>query len=209
MEGCGGDHPNCRHINRFFIKRLWIKLLLILAILAGFFLGAFLSHASNAEAPKPNSEEEKILQPPPPIVVVLKKTPTKTAVSKTPLIASNTISVTALQSWLEKQNSPLAPYAEQILQSQYWSLIIGICYIEQYHCSKAPGNNYWGMMKSGGGLMVFKTLPDGIAYMDAYFVKLSRTRSTVESLRGYYCASACTNWEPTVKRIKQELEHLE
>jgi len=185
--------------------------LLVLAMMAGVILGALTSHASNAEAPEPDSSAAAIVNPPygplhselKPLVIPVKKTTTHT-----PLLASRKIDTTKLRDWLEQQSSPLAPYAEQILTSDYWSLIIGICYIEQYHCSKAPGNNYWGMMKPGGGLRQFASLPEALSYMDGYFVKLSGKRDSIESLRGYYCASACTNWEPTVKRIKAELESL-
>lgn len=186
--------------------------LILLSIIAGLFLGAVMSRASNAEAPEPNSAEAAIVNPPlgPPYSEPIKKVVPvkKITVASTPLVASRKIDSNTLAAWLEKQNSPLAQYSDQLLSSDYWSLIIGICYIEQYHCSKAPSNNYWGMMKSGGGLMKFTNLSEAITYMDNYFVKLSTRKSTVESLRGYYCASACTNWEPTVKRIKAELESL-
>jgi len=112
-----------------------------------------------------------------------------------------------LRFYLEAQGSPLAEYSVQIANSQFWALIIGVCSIEQYNCSKAPYNNYWGMMTSGG-LRHFASLDKAISYMDSYFTKLYTTRKTVESLRGYYCQSECTNWYPVVLRVKKTLENL-
>lgn len=112
----------------------------------------------------------------------------------------------ALREYLEGAGSPLAPYADQIAKSDFWALLIGICTIEQYGCTKAPNWNYWGMMKPGGGLRAFETAEEAIGYMDGYFIRLYETRKTVESLRGYYCASECTNWEPTVIKVKALLE---
>lgn len=116
-----------------------------------------------------------------------------------------------LQAYLEtlsskyRTGSPLALYATQIAESDYWALLIGICYIEQYHCTKAPDNaawNFWGM----GPGRKFASAEAAITYMDQYFDNLYPRRSTVQSLRGYYCASACTTWEPTVLQIKKLLE---
>ncbi|MCL5667353.1 MAG: hypothetical protein M1383_06310 [Patescibacteria group bacterium] len=111
-----------------------------------------------------------------------------------------------VREYLEAAGSPLAPYADQIAQSDFWAVLIGICTIEQYGCTKAPDWNYWGMMLPGGGLRKFESAEEAIAFMDAYFIRLYESRKTVESLRGYYCASACTNWEPTVVRVKRLLE---
>lgn len=114
-----------------------------------------------------------------------------------------------LQAYLEtlsskyRVGSPLAPYAAQIAKSDFWALLIGICYIEQYQCTQTTATwNYWGM---GPGLR-FKSAEEGIDYMDNYFINLYPRKSTIQSLKGYYCASACTTWEPTVIRIKQMLE---
>lgn len=122
--------------------------------------------------------------------------------------AETQISETALRSYLESKGSPLANYSTQILASPYWSTIIGICTIEQYGCSHAPYNNYWGLMKRGGGLQHFATLEAGIAAIDAFLAKGEDLHPTIESMRGWYCASACTSWEPTVIKTKLLIESL-
>lgn len=133
-------------------------------------------------------------------------------------------SIERVRSFLARHNSPLAPYTEEILKSKYWSTIIAITKAEQSF-SKNPkcwngtsyqvSNNLYGMMKSGGeraGIRCFASILEGFQYMDGYFERLTTRkydpRTTIESLRGYYCASACTNWEPAVLQVKKELENL-
>jgi hypothetical protein len=139
--------------------------------------------------------------------------PKPIAVTTTSLKAPVKIPVDTLQNYLA--GTPFVPYAAQLLESDYWSTIIGICTIEQYSCSRAPYNNYWGLMKPGGGLQRFATLSDGIAAIDAYLTRrFNAGRDTLEEFRGYYCVNTaypgnvCPNWESTVKRVKLELENL-
>lgn len=125
--------------------------------------------------------------------------------------ATTTISEEALRQYLDtKGASNLLPFASQILESPYWSTIIGICTIEEYSCSVNPyeTNNLWGLM-SGGHLIKFSTLGDGITAIDTFLAKAERNgRTTIESFRGWYCASECTNWESTVINTKEKLEAL-
>lgn len=133
-----------------------------------------------------------------------------TRVGVHPITATTTISEEALRQYLESKKSPLAPYHKEILQSKYWSSIIAICTIEEYSCSVNPygTNNLWGLM-AGGRLLRFDSLPAGIAAIDSFLAKAeSNGRTTIESFRGWYCASACTTWEPTVIKTKLKLESL-
>jgi len=137
-----------------------------------------------------------------------------------PIRASKTISEEALRQYLQSKGSPLGDFTGQLLQSPFWSTIIAITAAEQSF-SKNPqcwngntrqlSNNLYGMMKPGGeraGIRCFDSIMDGWNYMDDWFEKVEPRRPTIESLRGYYCASACLSWEPTVLRIKNELESL-
>ncbi len=126
-------------------------------------------------------------------------------------IVSNALTSEQIRTWLEKQTwkgktgSPLAERAEQISESKYASTILAICFIEQNHCVSAPGNNYWGL---GPGIR-YDSLEDGIKAIDTFLAKAERKgKTTVESFRGWYCQSACTNWESTVIRTKEKLEQL-
>lgn len=133
--------------------------------------------------------------------------------SYTPLKAPVTISPEILTQYLESKNSPLAPYSAQILESPYWSVIIGICSVEQYGCSRAPDWNYWGLMKAGGGLQRFSSAEEGISAISTYLEKqVSQGRDMLESFRGFYCVNraypgnVCPGWETTVKNVKTLLE---
>lgn len=150
--------------------------------------------------------------------------PTESAVNKKEvgpthsIRASKTISPENLGQYLTQRHSPLSVFADQITQSPYWSTIIAITAAEQSF-SKNPicratgelSNNLYGMMKAGGeraGIRCFNSLIEGWEYMDSWFAKLEPGRPSIESLRGYYCASVCSNWESTVLKIKAEIEEL-
>lgn len=122
--------------------------------------------------------------------------------------AEKQITTEQLSLYLQQRNSPLAPYAVQLLSSPYWSTIIGICTIEQYNCTKAPFNNYWGLMKSGGGLQHFATIPDGIAAIDAFLTKASAAHPTIESLNCWYVQPCSSAWLTTVIKTKTLIENL-
>ena len=123
--------------------------------------------------------------------------------------AENQIPVEALTSYLEERHSPLAAMSAQLLQSPYYSTIIGICTIEQYGCTKAPGNNYWGIMGSSG-LRKFSSLEGGIEAIDALLARYEDNgHNTIESLNGYYVQPASQNWLNTVLNTKELLESLQ
>lgn len=122
--------------------------------------------------------------------------------------AEKQISEEALLLYLQQRNSPLAGFSSQILASPYWSTIIGICTIEQYGCTRAPGNNYWGIM-CGGKVCTYQTMELGIAAVSSLLDKMyDRGRTTVESLNGHYVVPASSNWLNTVLKTKLELESL-
>lgn len=119
--------------------------------------------------------------------------------------AAQTIPVEVLQQYLSRKGSPLAPYSADILQSPYWSTIIGICTIEQYGCTKAPNNNYWGL---GPGKR-FATPAEGIAAISAFLAKAdSSGHDTIEKLNGWYNQPGSSNWLSTVTKTKLKLETL-
>jgi hypothetical protein len=128
--------------------------------------------------------------------------------------AEKQISEDSLRSYLRSKGSPLADAAGQITSSPYSSTIIGICWIEQYGCTKAPGNNYWGIMCSGK-VCRYSSLHDGIEAISSLLARYeSKGKDTIESMRGYYCVNkkypgnACPDWEPIVLKIKQQVESL-
>ncbi len=126
------------------------------------------------------------------------------------------ISAEAIRVYLVSKGSPLADYAEQISNSPYSSTIIGICAIEESThkngkiCDINPrgSNNFWGIMERGG-LKTYPAIGQGIEAINNFLGRAETGhRATIESFRGWYCASACTNWESTVLKIKAEVENL-
>lgn len=119
--------------------------------------------------------------------------------------AEKQITVEKLRLYLEQKGSPLAPYSEQILASPYWSTIIGICTIEQYGCTRAPYNNYWGI----GPGKKYATPEEGITTISEFLAKADKAgRNTLEKLNGWYVVPASSNWFNVVLTTKTKLENL-
>lgn len=149
--------------------------------------------------PNPPSEPKKVVE-----------TPQPKPLEGHSIRANNQVSEEALRQYLESKKSPLVSVVGQLRESPYWSTIIGICTIEEYSCSVNPHgtNNLWGLM-SRGSLISYPTLGEGLAAIEVFLAKAEANgRTTIESFRGWYCASACTNWESTVIKTKLKVEGL-
>jgi len=126
------------------------------------------------------------------------------------ILASHQVSEEALRQYLVSKNSPLVDYTGSLLTSPFWSTIIGICTIEEYSCSVNPygSNNLWGIMR-GGHLERFESIEMGIQAINDFLEKAETSgRTTIESFKGWYCQSECTNWESTVIQTKEKVENL-
>jgi hypothetical protein len=116
-----------------------------------------------------------------------------------------------------EQSSPKSPRSfltQNLSPNDYSATIIGVCFIEQYHCQRAPGNNYYGIM-GPTGVQRYATIPDGITAISDLLARYeARGRTTIESLRGFYCVNRnypdniCPGWEDTVLKVKAQLENL-
>jgi hypothetical protein len=124
--------------------------------------------------------------------------------------ATSVISTEALRQRLSSWNSPLEDYASVLLRSPYWSTILAICVIEQYHCSVLPGGNNWNLWGIGGagGLQFYATPEEGIAAINDWLAAHEAAHPTIESLNGYYVVPASANWQSVVIGVKSELESL-
>ncbi len=127
--------------------------------------------------------------------------------------AERTTSELQLHAYLTSKGSPLAPYASNILESPYWSTIIGISNAEQSFCTIRPRTspfNCWGIMLRGGGLRKFSSLPEAITCISdllaTYETKYGK--DTIEELNGFYVQPASATWLQTVVKTKRELEAL-
>lgn len=124
--------------------------------------------------------------------------------------STNPISEETIRQYLLSKNSPLAGVASLIASSPYSSTIIAICTIEEYSCSVNPygSNNFWGLM-SQGHIIRYPTIQSGIEAISSFLERADNNgKHTVESFRGWYCASECTNWESTVIKTKLLIESL-
>jgi hypothetical protein len=111
----------------------------------------------------------------------------------------------ALRLFLKDTGSPLAEFSDQILASPHWSTIIGICWIEQYHCTHGPNFNLWGI----GPHHRYSSYEESINAISDLLSKYEiRGKDTLEELNGYYVQPASNNWLSTVLRIKSEVESL-
>ncbi len=121
-----------------------------------------------------------------------------------------------LQVWLSDRKSPLAPYSSSILESPYWSTIIGICHIEQSKdggiCNRLPGGKNWNLWGIGGssGLAYYSTPEQGIQAISELLAKYETEygKTTIEQLNGFYVLPASNNWLNTVLKSKQLIENL-
>jgi len=122
------------------------------------------------------------------------------------------ISRAVLRVWLQERGSPLAGYSDQLMQSPYWSTILGICQIEQYGCARLPGGknyNLWGIGGSSG-LAYYSTPEQAIEAISMLLARYEESgHDTIEKLNGYYVQPASANWLNTVLRTKSELESLQ
>lgn len=185
-----------------------IKWLVVLSL--GFLIGLVIWHPKSAtnQYERPNENPIELQKTPKVDEVQPKPKEKSVAKNKTPL-KSPKGDPEKIKKYLESVKSrgivgsPLAPYSHLIANSDFWAVIIGICTIEQYNCTSAPNFNFWGM---GPGKR-YASAEESIADIDRFLTKAyNNGRTTVESLRGWYCQSACTNWYPTVIKIKTLLE---
>ena len=148
------------------------------------------------------------------LIVELPAVPSTTVRLKTPVVVPSKpagtdtkgkVSTDTLQAYLLNLGSPLAAHAEQIAQSEFAATIIGICYIEQYRCTRAPYNNYWGIM-SEANLAHYPDLPSGIAAIDGLLQRYySRGYDNLEEMNCYYVQPCSATWLATVKKVQKEL----
>lgn len=122
--------------------------------------------------------------------------------------AQTTISEEALRQYLAAKGSPLTEYSADLLDSTYWSTIIGICTIEEYGCTHYPNNNMGGLMSSGH-LIQFASLADWINAEDRFLLRAATNgHDTIEKLNCWYVVPCSTNWLKTVITTKQHVESL-
>jgi hypothetical protein len=126
----------------------------------------------------------------------------------------------SLALYLESKRSPLAPHAEEVLESPYWSLLIAITYVEQsfYKQPTSSPFNLWGRMFPRCCILKkYESFPVAIADMTLYFSEFWEGRRDVhhvENLNGSYCyngnypGNRCPGWTEGVLKVINEVESL-
>lgn len=113
-----------------------------------------------------------------------------------------------LRSYLESKNSPMAAYADALLQQYHYRLIIGISFAESNFCKyNIRPHNCWGI---GGGY------PESYADYPAAFERANRliTRyhdrgmTTPETMRNTWVGWHNGNWIIAVEQAIGEMEAL-
>ncbi len=121
--------------------------------------------------------------------------------------------VVDLQSYLEKNNSPLAPYAAQIVQMPRWDDALAISFVESnmcvhqinYNCSGmggAPGDPTWH--KYSNYMDWFKDMTNLLnepLYAQKY--------TTFAQMRGVYVQPGSIQWVHGAEKVKSDLVALQ
>jgi hypothetical protein len=104
---------------------------------------------------------------------------------------------------------------DRLMASEYWSTIVAICTIEQYSCSRVPQGTNWNLCSIMGchGLCTYTTAEEGITAIDSFLAKAERNGRTTSNAMldniatpNYSENHICPKWEPTVLKVRRELE---
>ena len=115
-----------------------------------------------------------------------------------------------LKNYLQTKKSPLAEEVDYLLTKPNWKLVLAITRIESQFCTRALGNNCWGI-KAGANYAKYATLQDGIAAADSLIAKWqARGRwLTVEDMSCSYVVPCSGNWVTVTKKTLIELNQIE
>ncbi len=120
-----------------------------------------------------------------------------------------------IKNYLEKYDSPLAPYSDLIFEvSQKYGidyrLIPAIAQQESNLCKKAPENcfNCWGVGIHSRGRMCFESYPDAIEWFARYLrvEYIDKGMTTPEEMMPKYCPLSSGSWAFGVNQFMDELK---
>ena len=123
-----------------------------------------------------------------------------------------------IRKYLEKYNSKLAPYADQIFKvSQKYGLdyrlITAIAQQESNLCKKEPKNcfNCWGVGIHSRGTMCFDSYPDAIEWVGKYLKEeyFDLGITTIEGVMAKYCPLSSGSWAFGVRQFMSDIERNE
>ncbi|MEJ0021658.1 MAG: hypothetical protein WDN47_03690 [Candidatus Doudnabacteria bacterium] len=117
--------------------------------------------------------------------------------------------IAILQTYLEQKNSPLAPYAADILQNDNWKLVLAISNGESTLCKHQMYNNCWGV---GGAwnLKRYESFSEGFADVDQLLATkyIAAGADTPKKIVNRYVGHPNANWVLAVNQILNQLNQL-
>ena len=111
-----------------------------------------------------------------------------------------------LREYLTGKNSPLAPYAEDLVNHYHYRLIIGIAFAESNFCkNNIKPHNCWGI--GGVNPTTYPDYPQAISRADYYIQKYFDDGLTdLERFRNRWVGWQHPGWPVAVERVARELE---
>ena len=120
-----------------------------------------------------------------------------------------TINAPILQDYLTQKGSPLAPYAQDILQNENWKLVLAISNGESTLCKHQMYNNCWGV---GGAwnLRRYKSFSEGFADVNQLLgTKYIPTGAdTPKEIVRKYVGNYSPTWVAAVNKTLSDLDQL-
>lgn len=127
-------------------------------------------------------------------------------------VTSNDELVQLLQDYLESKDSPLAPYADQIVTLPQWQHALGITFVESNYCRRAanfncgsvgvkPGHSQWKQFTTPyDGFKAVSDLLEKPLYKDKY--------NTCKKKLRVYVVPGSMNWLRGCEKVEKEMNEL-
>lgn len=132
-----------------------------------------------------------------------------TAQQETPAVPETDPNIAILQSYLEQKGSPLAPYAEHILQQENWKLVLAISNGESTMCKRQLYNNCWGV---GGAwnLRRYASFAEGFSDVNRLITEkyVAEGKDTPAKIARKYVGNYSPNWVKAVSQVLTQLDQL-
>ena len=189
-----------------FKRLLLLPTFLVLTLAVGFSELVYLSNVNNGKSVLKFSSEKVIVEAAENNSKSISVDATATGADARPML---------IKKYLEKYNSPMAPYSDLIFQisedygfEYYW--IVAIAQQESNLCKKAPEGSYncWGYGIHKKGTLKFDGYELAIKSYAEYLKReyFDKGLNTPELMMGKYCPSSNGSWASGVNQFIEELK---
>lgn len=128
---------------------------------------------------------------------------------KPPVIDPIIINTAVLQDYLNQKGSPLAAYAQDILQHENWKLVLAISNGESTMCKRQMYNNCWGV---GGAwnLRRYKSFSEGFADVNRLLGEkyIPMGADTPKKIVRKYVGNYSPTWVAAVTQVLNQIDSL-